>query len=177
MKNYQWLLISFLALATVTNAQTSTNPKITEYFAVYHTIGSYANHCKPSYIFGSNTYKVYLPFGINVFKNPKVGFSIEVMPCFESINTSDSGKSLSKVSEVIFHPGLVFPLKHGFTLTERIAMSTSGRYGVTQVLSKTLYKDKYNSYYAAIPLALRFGNENDGGENLFFWGLTLGTSF
>ena len=177
MKKSHWLIISFLALATVTNAQTASSPKITEYFCVYHTIGNYSSGNAPVYLFGSNEYKLWLPFGINVFKNPKVGFSIEIMPCFESVNTSNKGESQSKISEVVFHPGLVFPLHHGFTLTERVAMSTSGRYGVTQIFSKTLFRDKYCNYFASIPMGLRFGNENDGSTNAFFWGITFGASF
>jgi hypothetical protein len=177
MKKTHWLIVYFFTLCTISKAQTTTYPKITEYIAVYHTIGNYSSHCNPAYIFGCNEYRTYIPFGINVYKNPKVGFSVEIMPCLESVNTSEKGKSQSKISEVIFHPGLVFPLKHGFSLSERVAFSSSGRYGVTQILSKTFFKGQFCNYYASIPMGVRFGNENNCGNNTFFWGITLGTSF
>lgn len=169
-----------MAFSTVLNAQTATSPKITTYFSVYNTIGTYTGQFNPSYIFSTNTYKIGFPIGVNIYKSPKMGFSFEFIPYITSTNSGVSGKSGSTVNELQFHPGLLFPLKHGFALAERVSLSTSGRYGVTQSISKTLYKGEGCTYYASIPMGLRFGNENPSaisGVNSFFWGLCVGAAF
>ena len=180
MKKKYLIFSALLAFSTVVSAQTATSPKITTYFSVFHTVGTYTSQFNPSYIFSTNCYKIGFPIGINVYKSPKMGFSFEFIPYISSVNSSVGGKSQSGVSELQFHPGLVFPLKHGFSIAERIALSTSGRYGISQAISKTFYKTECCSYYAAIPMGFRFGNENPSalsGVNSFFWGVCLGVSF
>ena len=175
-----WIIVAFLAITTVGNTQTATSPKITTYFSVYHTVGTYSSQFNPSYIFSSNTYKVGFPVGINIYKSPKIGFSFEFIPYITSTSTSVGGKSQSGVCELQFHPGLLFPLKHGFALAERLSLSSSGRYGFTQSLTKTFYKSDSYSYYASVPMGFRFGNENPtalSGVNTFFWGLCVGVAF
>ena len=184
MQIKQWLLAAFLMVSSVviTNAQTPSAPKITTYFSVYHTIGTYCQNKPASYIFGTSNYVVGFPVGVNIYKYPKLGFSFEFIPYITSTNSSKAGTSQSKVSELQFHPGLLLPLKHGFALTERLSLSTSGRYGVTQVFTKVLKKDNYCSYYASVPIGLRFGNENTptpatNSTNALFFGLCFGVAF
>lgn len=181
MRIKQSLLVSFLVFSVVANSQTATSPKITTYFSVYHTIATYSQNT-PTYIFGTSNYTVGFPIGINVYKNPKVGFSFEFTPFITSTNSAKAGTSQSKLSELLFHPGLLIPLKHGFSMTERIALSTSGRYGLTQVFTKVLAKDNYCSYYMSIPIGVRFGNENSptpatSAVNNMFVGACFGVAF
>ena len=181
MRISKCLFIIFSFITVLAKSQTTTSPKITTYFSVYHTIGTYCQN-KPSYIFSTSNYVIGFPLGINIYKYPKVGFSFEFIPYITSTNTSKPGASQSRVSELQFHPGLLFPLKHGFALTERISLSTSGRYGVTQVFTKTLKKDNYCSYYASVPIGVRFGNENTptpatSASNSLFFGLCFGVAF
>jgi hypothetical protein len=65
----------------------------------------------------------------------------------------------SKVNNLLFHPGVLFALGKGFTLAGRAAFETSGRYGITPVLNKTVIKNKNSSYFIALPLPVRFGND------------------
>jgi len=180
MKRKYLILSVILAFTSVLNAQTASSPKIVTYFSVFNTVGTYSSQFNPSYIFSSSCYKIGFPVGINVYKSKKVGFSFELIPYISSVNSSVSGKSQSGVSELQFHPGLIFPLKNGFSIAERFAFYSSGRYGFSQAISKTFYKSETCSYYAAIPMGFRFGNENPSvlsGVNSFFWGVCLGVSF
>ncbi|WP_276091446.1 hypothetical protein [Pedobacter sp. JY14-1] len=58
-----------------------------------------------------------------------------------------------------FHPGVLVALGKDWTFAGRAAFETSGRYGLTPVLNKTMIKGKSSSLFAAVPLPLRFGND------------------
>lgn len=64
------------------------------------------------------------------------------------------------MANVLFHPGLLFRYKHGFTFIPRLAFETGGRYGFTAVFNKVIIKSKDVSYFIATPLPVRFGNEH-----------------
>lgn len=97
-------------------------------------------------------YTIGFPCGINVLKSDKIGFSFEVTPF---IKFSDS---ISKVSNVLFHPGIMFRYPRGFTFLTRLAFETSGRYGGTLVFNKIVYRANLNNYFVAMPIPFRFGN-------------------
>ncbi|GAB3334272.1 hypothetical protein GCM10027299_42360 [Larkinella ripae] len=61
---------------------------------------------------------------------------------------------------MLFHPGVLVNLGHDFTLASRLAFETSGRYGFTPVLNKIVRKGPTNSYFVAVPLPVRFGNDH-----------------
>jgi len=65
----------------------------------------------------------------------------------------------SKMNNFLFHPGVLFGLGNGFTLAARSAFETSGRYGVTPVLNKVVLKGKSSSVFVAVPVPVRFGND------------------
>lgn len=91
--------------------------------------------------------------GLNVWKTKKVGFSVEIVP------TIRSDRQVSKVSNVLFHPGILVDLGNNFTLANRLAFETSGRYGFTPVLNKIVKRTKANGYFVALPIPVRFGND------------------
>lgn len=131
-------------------AQTTTYPKITGYVGIMHPIVTFGNggahtNFDDAYVGG-------LPTGINIWKSPKIGFTFEVVPF---IRVADG---TSKMNNLLFHPGLLVSLGHGFTLANRLAFETSGRYGVTPVLNKIIKKYKDYSYFIALPVPARFGN-------------------
>lgn len=86
-------------------------------------------------------YIVGMPIAINIWKNKKIGFSFEIVP------TIKSDKEISKVNNVLIHPGILIRLKHEFTFAGRVAFETSGRYGFTPVLSKAIGIHKDYNYY------------------------------
>jgi len=160
-------LIIFLMIAQPTFSQEVKPPtnftKIQGYFAVFHPIDGYntPRNFKDVYVVG-------FPIGINVFKKEKIGYSFELFPFIQADSTG------SKVSKIVFHPGAVFPLKHGFAFTARAAFESTGRYGVTQVLTKAIVKTKSGAFGASLVIAERFGNKMPTSVS---YGIGIGLSF
>ncbi|MFT3932916.1 MAG: hypothetical protein QM726_04810 [Chitinophagaceae bacterium] len=116
----------------------------------------------------SGTYTVGFPCGIQILKSDKLGFTFELTPFIKSDGSN------SKMTNLLFHPGIMCRYKHGFGITYRMAFETSGRYGFTTIFGKTIIKTKANSYFIAIPLPLRFGNNLPPSAGL---GIQLGVVF
>ncbi|TKB97957.1 hypothetical protein FA046_10630 [Pedobacter cryophilus] len=142
------------AQAQLGNSFTPTSinyPRITGYVGIIHPLvnitkdGTTANF--------NNSYTVGMPTGINIIKSAKIGFSIEVTPFIRVEN------GISKMNNLLFHPGVLMPLGNGFTLVGRAAFETSGRFGFTPILNKVVKKNKNSNYFIAIPLPVRFGND------------------
>lgn len=162
---FVFFLIPLVILSPASFAQT-TYSKVTGYISVVHPIVTYSND-KPVTNF-KDYYLVGFPTGINIWKSPKLGFSFEVIPYIKSENGS------SKMNNLTFHPGVLVSMGHGFTFIGRAAFETSGRYGVTPVFNKTIIKNKECSYFIAIPLPIRFGNEK---PTTFTFGFQFGVTF
>ncbi len=137
--------------------------KVQGYFAVFHAIDGYntPTNFKDSYVVG-------FPIGINVFKKEKIGYSFELFPFIHADSTG------SKVSKIVFHPGVVFPLKRGFAVMMRAAFESTGRYGVTQVFNKAIIKTRKGAFGVALVIAERFGN---GLPASISFGIGIGLSF
>lgn len=125
--------------------------KLNTYIGIVHPIVSYSaskftTNFKDSYLVG-------IPTGLNVLKSGHLGFSIEMVPYIKV----QSGKS--KMSNFLFHPGILFPLGKDFTFVGRAAFETSGRYGITPVVSKIITHGQVGKLFLAIPFPIRFGNE------------------
>lgn len=127
-----------------------TYPKITGYVGILHPIVTVSRDV-PHYNF-DGAYVGGMPTGINIWKSAKVGFSIEFVPIIRASEGS------SKMNNFLFHPGMLFRLGNGFTMAARAAFETSGRYGITPVLNKVVLKGKSYSYFVAVPMPARFGN-------------------
>jgi hypothetical protein len=141
-------------------------PKVTGYLSVIHPLfTSYPDEIIPNF---RDSYVVGFPSGINILKSDKIGFSFEITPFVRDIN----GKS--KVTTFLFHPGVLFRFKHGFTIAERLAFETSGRYGFTTIFSKIIVKGKNANLFLASPIPVRFGNDTDNSIGM---GLQVGVSF
>ncbi|GAB2602354.1 hypothetical protein GCM10027190_57490 [Spirosoma areae] len=107
-------------------------------------------------------YAVGLPTGINLWKSEKIGFSVEFVPIIRSENGS------SRVANFLFHPGLLVGLGHGFTFVGRAAFETAGRYGFTPVLNKVVKRNKASTYFVAVPIPVRFGNNHPASVTVGF---------
>jgi len=126
-------------------------PKITAYVGILHPIVTVGSDV-PHYNF-NGAYVGGMPTGINIWKSARIGFSMEFVPIIRA-----SGGA-SKMHNFLFHPGVLFGLGNGFTLAARTAFETSGRYGVTPVLNKVILKGKSSSVFVAVPVPVRFGND------------------
>jgi hypothetical protein len=129
----------------------NTQQKVTGYVGILHPIVT-ANS-KGMHTNFEHVYAVGIPVGVNLWKSERIGFSVEFVPL---IQASDSN---TKMSNILFHPGAVFKIGNGFSIAVRLAFEQSGRYGFTQVLNKTVIKKKTHSCFIAVPLPVRFGND------------------
>lgn len=135
-------------------------PKITGYFGILHPIVTFSD--EQTNVNFRDYYAVGFPTGINIWKNRKIGFSFEVVPNIKVQGNSD------KVTNLLFHPGVLVALGHGYTFAGRAAFESSGRYGLTPVINKTIIKSDNCSYFAAIPLPVRFGNNHPASFTIGF---------
>ncbi|MCI9846478.1 hypothetical protein [Flavobacterium pectinovorum] len=159
------IIFLFLLFFKTAYSQT-TYPKINGYVGIMHPIVTFSEDETTTNFDGH--YVVAFPVGINLWKTSKVGFSFEIVP---TIKDEDG---VSKSSNLTFHPGVLVPLGNGFSFAGRAAFETSGRYGFTPVFNKTLIKSENCSYYAALPLPARFGNDKPA---TFTVGFQLGVLF
>jgi len=159
-------LLLILLLSGLPCLSQTVYPKITGYFGIMHPIVT-INRDETAVNF-RDYYAVGFPTGINIWKNEKIGFSFEVVP-----NIKDD-QGTSKVTNLLFHPGVLVSLGHGYTFAGRAAFESSGRYGFTPVVNKTIIKSANCSYFAAIPLPVRFGNDHPAS---FTVGFQFGIAF
>jgi hypothetical protein len=162
----KWILLAAIGMAVTPVLAQNNNTKIVTYIGVVHPIISFSSN-EPVYNF-KDYYLVGVPIGINVWKRPSLGFSLEFVPYIRSAG------GFSKMDNFLFHPGLLFPLGSNWVLATRAAFETSGRYGFTPVFNKTFRKGKYSNYYVAVPLPARFGN---GKPSTFTVAVQFGITF
>lgn len=159
-----WSLVFLLFVSSSGSLKAQSNaatyPKITEYVGVIHPIVTYSSK-KSVYNF-NGVYIGGLPAGINIWKNAKIGFSFEFVPFIRATDGE------SKMSNFLFHPGVLFSLGNGYTLATRAAFETSGRYGFTPVFNKVLVRGKNSSFYVAVPIPVRFGNNQPSSFGVSF---------
>ncbi|HEX3025546.1 MAG TPA: hypothetical protein VHP12_10060 [Chitinophagaceae bacterium] len=157
--------MSFLFVSNLSQSQTGY-PKIGATASITHPIITVdKNETTTNF---TNYYLVGFPVAINIWNTSKMAFSFEVVPYIKSIDGS------SKMSNFLFHPGVLVPLGKGFGFTGRAAFETSGRYGFTPSVFKTIKKGKDISYFIATPVPFRFGNDLPASVTLAF---IVGISF
>ena len=173
MQRFYYRVFCMLCFFTTTFVHNSYSqppagyPKITGYVGILHPLVTFGHNEKPHYNF-DGTYVVGLPTGINIWKSPTIGFSMEFVPLIRATN------STSKMSNFLFHPGALFGLGKGFTLATRAAFETSGRYGFTPVLNKIVKKNRNSGYFIAVPVPVRFGNDLPNSVTVGFqFGITF----
>ncbi|HSY61060.1 MAG TPA: hypothetical protein VK796_04245 [Cytophaga sp.] len=155
----------FYLLSTAAYSQSTSTDTITKMppsFSAhtYTEVKGYTALVVPVYTFsndgntlnGKNNFVIGNAWGINIWKTKRFGYSFELAP-FLKINSHES-----KVSNIMFHPGILYKLGHDYTFIGRIAYETSGRYGFTPIINKVVKRTGHNSFYVAVILPVRFGN-------------------
>ncbi len=148
------------------HAQSTAYPRATGYISVVHPLVTQDKN-GTTYNF-NGAYTVGFPFGINILKNDRIGFSAEVCPFIKSTD------SLSKVSNVLFHPGIMFRYPHSFNVIARLAFETAGRFGTTVIFNKVFYRTSINQYWVSVPIPVRMGNNAPASIGI---GLQFGITF
>ncbi|MBO0951555.1 hypothetical protein [Fibrella forsythiae] len=162
-----WLPTTSLLLTLVTFATCAQQtpaphdyPRMVLYQGILHPIVTFSQDA-PVVNF-KNFYQVGFPVGVNIWKTANIGYSLEIVPFIRS----EAG--VSRVNNVLFHPGVLVGLGKGFTLANRLAFETGGRYGVTPVLNKTFRRPGPVNYFLAVPIPVRFGNDRPATITLGF---------
>ncbi|WP_337040368.1 hypothetical protein [Emticicia sp. 17c] len=135
------------------------------YVGIVHPVVTFSQHNTINF---KDNYVVGFPMGINLWKTNKIGFSLEIVPHILTEN------GISRMNNLLIHPGVIVALGKGFTFAGRAAFETSGRYGLTPVLNKIVKRNKNTNYYIALPLPLRVGNNKPLS---FTIGFQFGLSF
>ncbi len=160
-----FILTSLLCTLPLFSQSLPTDSSITHKQASVHSypeIKGYVGLVAPVYTFsnggnalnGKSSFVIGNPWGINIWKNKRFGFSFEFTP-FLKIDSKDS-----KISDFLFHPGVLYRLGHECTFIGRAAYETSGRYGFTPILNKVIKRTPTNTFFIAALLPVRFGNEH-----------------
>jgi len=162
------IILVFTILSSKLYAQNEAEvfPKIKATVGIVHPLVTFTSEETTTNF--KDHYVVGMPIAINIWKNKTIGFSFEIVP------TITSDKEISKVNNVLIHPGILVRLKNDFTFAGRMAFETSGRYGFTPVLSKAIGIHEDYNYYISVPLPVRFGNDKPASLTL---GLQFGISF
>ncbi len=113
-------------------------------------------------------YTVGFPTGLNILKSDRIGFSFEITPFIRTENGT------SRMSNILFHPGVMFRFPKRFTINQRLAFETNGRFGTTTVFSKVVKVYKNSTLFVATPIPLRAGNNQPISIGL---GLQVGIGF
>jgi hypothetical protein len=129
-----------------------TYPEIKGYIGILHPL--YTLSKEGNTVNFKDYYLVGNPWGINIWKSKRYGFSFELTPFIRADNKG------SKLSNFLFHPGVLYRIKHDFTLVGRVAYETSGRYGLTPGINKVLIRTPYNTFFVALMMPVRFGNNH-----------------
>ncbi|AEI49175.1 hypothetical protein [Runella slithyformis] len=153
------VFVLFFAIAA-TGQTPPTYPRMAGYAGILHPLVTFSEDgTTPNF---RDAYVVGFPTGLNLRKSAKVGFSVEIVP------TIRSEKGVAKMSNLLFHPGILLGLGKGFTFAGRAAFETGGRFGVTPVLNKAFKRGHSGTYFLALPMPVRFGNDHPASVTIGF---------
>jgi len=165
MNKYLMIVLLFFISASSVLAQDNksapTYPQIKGFVSIIHPIVTFDKNGH-TFNFSKSGYTVSVPIAILILKSDKIGFTFEVAPVIRSANDT------SKVTNVVFDPGVIFRYKHGFNFITRVAFETSGRYGFTPVFAKTIIKRPNLNYFVDVAAPVRFGNAKPASIGLSF---------
>lgn len=160
------LLLNSFTHAAFSQTTPPAYPRMAGYMGILHPLLTFSSEgTTPNF---RDFYVIGFPTGLNLWKTPKIGFSVEIVPLIRV------EKGVSKMSNILFHPGILLGLGKGFTFAGRAAFETSGRYGFTPVLNKAFKRNNNSNYFIAIPLPVRFGNDHPASATI---GLQFGLAF
>jgi hypothetical protein len=167
LRNILYLILSVIISFNLTAQNPKIEyPKVTGYISVVHPIiTAYEN--ETTYNF-KNDYTIGFPIGVNILKSDKLGFSFEITPFIKSVNGNAS------MSNLLFHPGVILRFPKGFSINNRMAFETSGRFGYTAVFSKVIARTPMHNFFVAMPVPFRFGGNKSFSVGA---GLQVGITF
>lgn len=141
--------------------------RITGYFSYLNPLvkfqdGETWNNFRDGYVMG-------FPFGlILATKSGRYGYIVELVPIL-----SFTGGS-SRMDNLVANSGIQFHIPGGWNFNALASFETSGRFGVTPVISKTLRVGEYSTWFVTMPVPIRVGNDRPASLE---FALQLGFAF
>ncbi|MBP6445912.1 MAG: hypothetical protein WAT22_16085 [Saprospiraceae bacterium] len=175
--NYLIVLILFYLNNTTaqdtTNVQISLVPKVSGYHAGVVQIIFAHNNGETVYFDRTSVYSVGFPFGITLNTSGKLKFDLELVPFINPYIYSDRPYKI----HLLYHPGVLYPLKYGWTLGLRAAFEIGeGQFGFTPLINKAFKINKGSAFFIELVAPGRFGpNKNSGYTQL--GGVHIGLGF
>jgi hypothetical protein len=146
----QFFLLFLLASGSLKAQNSAYTTKISSYIGVVHPIWTLQKG-KVSTNF-TDYYQVGITTGVLIRKHEKYAYNLEL------VGFMRHEKGISKVNNFLYHPGVTFFLKKGFSLTPRLGFENNGRFGPSLILGKNVVKGTH-PINIIVPNLLRFGND------------------
>lgn len=143
---------------------TKTNSMNTSKIEGYHAgvVQILFMHNKGETVFFDRTsvYSVGFPFGITLNTKGKVKIDLELVPFINPYIYSDLPYNI----HLLYHPGILYPLKGGWTLGFRAAFEIGqGQFGFTPLINKAFKNINGSVFFIELVFPGRFGPEKSSG--------------
>jgi hypothetical protein len=155
MKRILFVTLFVCALAIQhANAQDKPNPtevaRVTGYFSYLMPLAKFQGGESTSNF--RDGFAMGFPAGfILATKSGRYGYIFELVPIIAFADGT------SRMDNLVFNPGIQFHIPGGWNFNALASFETSGRYGLTPVISKTLRVGEYTSWFMTVPVPVRFG--------------------
>ena len=156
------LIFSFMAI----KSQDTIKSEIVNYnkIAGYHVgvvqILFSHNQGETTFFDRTSAYSVGFPFGITFNTSGKIKFDLELVPFINPYLYSN----LPYKIHLLYHPGILLPMKNGWTLGLRAAFEIGeGQFGFTPLVNKAFKLRSGTAFFVEIVAPGRFGPEKDTG--------------
>ena len=153
---------------------TASDSKLAGYHIGVVQILFAANHGEVTWLNQSDFYSIGFPMGITFHSKGSSKFDLEFVPVFKPYASQED-----KPYEVHFivHPGILFPMHHGWTFGLRAAFEVGdGVFGVTPLLNKSFGNGDRSHFFIEIVAPGRFGPNKDSSYTQLA-GVHLGFGF
>ena len=118
------------------------------------------NNGETTFFDRTSVYSVGFPFGITLNTLGKIKIDMELVPFINPYIYSN----LPYKIHLLYHPGILYPLKNGWTLGLRAAFEIGeGQFGFTPLINKAFKNNNGASFFIELVAPGRFGPEKNSG--------------
>ena len=166
MYNAKYLLILFAFVLNngvsqdTLDLQSSGVSKLAGYHAGVVQIIFSHNNGETVFFDRTSVYSVGFPFGITLNTSGKLKIDLELVPFINPYIYSDRPYKI----HLLYHPGILYPLKDGWTLGLMAAFEIGeGQFGSTPLINKAFKINKGTAFFIEFVAPGRFGPEKNSG--------------